>query len=338
MKHKILKLAVKSGIFNAMQLANKNKLTVLCYHRIDDTTHPDFQTFKPNVSATVEGFTAQVEYLHNHFNIVSLDQVTEWLTTGKQDIPDYPALITFDDGYRDNYLNAFPILREKQIPAVIFLATDYIGEAVPFAWDLAAYCFYHTTYDSADLPFEGQQSWQDQKQKDLVLKNWIDQLKYRPHKEMKDAIQRLPEILDVSIPNDAFSKLHLTWDEVREMHKNGIYIGAHTMSHPILTRVSLDKVEHELRGSKERIEAELNTSVGSFAYPNGQLTDFNPEIEQITRNSGFSTAFSLVSGIPSLKNIRENPFAIQRIYIGQNDTFERFVIKVSGISKPKFSF
>lgn len=329
---------VKSVASKVLYLMNKNKLTILCYHRINDTSSSDFDTFKPNVSATKEDFAAQIDYLRDHFNIITLDQLTNWVINGKPDLPDHPALITFDDGYQDNYVNAFPILRERRVPAVIFLATDYIGNANPFIWDMVAYCFSHTKYDSAELPIIGLQSWQNASQKDLLIKNWINELKYRPNIELRNAIQQLPDILDVSIPDDAFSNLYLSWDEVREMHNNGVYMGAHTMSHPILTRISLDEVEQELRGSRERIETELNSPVSSLAYPNGQIPDFNSDIERVTQDIGYSTAFSLVNGFPSLQELRDNPFAIRRIFIGQKDTFDRFVMKVSGFRKPTLSF
>ena len=154
------------------------------------------------------------------------------------------------------------------MPAVVFLATDYIGQDSPFYWDLVAYCFHHTVKKDANLPLVGRKEWLDEKSRTGVMSDWIKVLKTLPDEEKWTFVRKLPQILSVTISEKAFAGQHLTWDEVRTMVASGIDMGAHTQSHPILTRISIEQVEKEVKGAKERIEQEIGMPVKTFADPN----------------------------------------------------------------------
>src|SRR6185295_13403099 len=142
-KRKLIDLAYGTGLIRAGRRLWAKSLTVVNYHRIDDPHRRDFDSFKPNVSATPDDFNEQMDYLAKWFNVISLLDLIEWLD-GHKNLPPYAALITFDDGYLDNYTAAFPILRQHDFPALIFLTTEHIGTDAPFYWDMAAYCFRRT--------------------------------------------------------------------------------------------------------------------------------------------------------------------------------------------------
>jgi peptidoglycan/xylan/chitin deacetylase (PgdA/CDA1 family) len=117
------------------------------------------------------------------------------------------------------------------------------------------------------------------------------------------------------------------------MTANGVAMGAHTQSHPILTRVSPERARAEVQGSKARIEAELNQPVTSFAYPNGLPPDFNPTLQTMLPQLGLDAAFTLVSGPARLAEVRREPMAVRRIFIGNRDTLPRFAAKVMGVPR-----
>jgi peptidoglycan/xylan/chitin deacetylase (PgdA/CDA1 family) len=304
----------------------------LAYHRLADPDAPDFDTFKPNVSATPAAFAAQMDFIRPRFNVVAVSDVLAWLR-GQQPLPSNPLLITFDDGYRDNLDYALPILQERNLPAVIFLATDYTGEISPFYWDLLAYCFHHTPQTEVDLPLAGRQRWGDEKSRAVVMANWLYILKKLPDDEKRLIIKQLPQTLAVSIPADAFAGLHLTWDQVRTLVAAGVDMGAHTESHPILTRISLDQARREVTGSKKRIEAEINRPVTTFAYPNGLAADFNPALQRLLQQTGFEAAFTLLPGPARPAEVRRTPLAVRRILIQHKDTLPRFAAKVIGLPR-----
>ena len=336
LKNKMLDLAHETGLIRAGRGLWAKSLTVVNYHRIDDPDRSDFDSFKPNVSATPEDFERQMDYLAKWFHVVSLKEVVEWLD-GQRDLPPYAALITFDDGYLDNYTSAYPILCRHNFPALIFLTTGHIGTDAPFYWDMAAYCFSHTKSDHLTLPDGRVEHWSNQDQFDQVSKNWVESLKALPQAEKESHVQRLPELLGVAVPEGFFRNLMMNWDQVREMQKGGIEFGAHTMRHPILTRIPLEQVRAEVQGSKARIEQELRQPVFGFAYPNGQLADLNDPIEQIVADSGIRAAFTLLNGPSSLGEVKRNPYAIRRIFISHKHSLAEYAALLSPINRYRSS-
>jgi peptidoglycan/xylan/chitin deacetylase (PgdA/CDA1 family) len=327
-----MNLAYETGLIRAGRGLWAKSLTVINYHRIDNPHRKDFDSFKPNVSATPNDFNRQIDYLSKWFNVISMQDVLKWLD-GQKELPSYAALITFDDGYLDNYTFAYPILRDHNFPAVIFLTTEHIGTDIPFYWDMAAYCFHHTKRDQITFPDGTTETWSNQGQLDQVSKKWIELMKTLPQAEKTVYVQRLPEALNVSIPGGFFKKLMMNWDQVREMHKGGIEFGAHTMHHPILTRISLEEVRAEVEGSKSRIEKELGHPALSFAYPNGQSSDLNDKIEGLVADSGIRAAFTLLNGPSSLSEVKRDPLAIRRIFISYKHSLPEYAALLSPINR-----
>lgn len=328
---KLIALAHQTGLFGISHRLWAKSLTVLNYHRIDKPeNNPD--TFQPNISATPEEFRRQMLYLSRWFNVVSLQDVTNWLVN-KKPLPHQAALITFDDGYLDNYTNAYPILREFKFPAVIYLTSGYIATDRPFYWDLAAYCFHYTKRDHIAFPNGVEKKWKSHQEKSQVLKQWIETLKGLEEVQKKIWVDRLPEILDIAIPQAFFQKLVMNWDQVREMSTNGIEFGAHTITHPILTRIPEQQIREEIQGSKKKIESEIGKPITSFAYPNGMRTDINDIVIKITKNSGFTTAFTLFNGPTSLSEVKKSPYTIRRSFIAHYHTHPQFSMLISPFNR-----
>jgi len=329
-----LDLLQKAGVFEIAHKLSPNFLTVLNYHRIDDPFREGFDTFRSNVSATPADFAQQMDYVSKRYNVISGAELAECVKKNRK-FPPYAAMITFDDGYYDNFTNAYPILKARNLPAIIFLATDYIGEKKPFYWDLVAYCFHHTIKTQTELPHLGLQSWADESSQNRVMQNWIAALKKMSDTEKQVLVGRLPEILNVTVHQDAFANVMMSWSHAKELSENGIEMGGHTASHPILTRVSPDAASAELVRSKQRIEEAIGKRVLSFAYPNGQSDDFTPDLMNRVRDAGFDVAFTLLSGPTRCSTVMENPFGIRRIFLTYKDTFPRFVAKLTGIGRIK---
>src|SRR6266567_7333200 len=166
---------------------------ILNYHSI----HPTHGT-----STRPEDFSRQIEYIKKHFTVISLRDFHALRTAGKS-LPERVAMITFDDGYQDNYDYAYHILKGQELPATVFVTTGYVsGEAV---------------------------------------------------------------ITDTGHPYRGLA--YLRWPQIREMRDNGIYFGAHTHSHPILTEIAAEAIEREILQSKKMLEDELGEQVRHFAYP-----------------------------------------------------------------------
>lgn len=332
LKESLFAFAFHSGLVRFGRRFNKNSLTVLNYHRIDDPDRADFDSFKPNVSARPEDFDSQMYYVARWFNVISTRQLVDWLHGGKP-LPPYAALITFDDGYLDNFTNAYPILRKYNFPAIIFLTSNHIESDLPFYWDLVAYCFHHTKRNSIQFPDGTIVEWNGRSEAEQTSGNLISNLKSLNEDEKRAWVTHLPDMLEVKIPEGFFRSLMMSWNQVREMHQNGIEFGGHTMNHPILTRVPLERAQDEISGSKARVEKELGKETLGFAYPNGLENDYNTDIQRVTKNAGICAAFTLLNGPSSLSEIQREPLAIRRIFISHKHTLPQFAALVSWVNR-----
>jgi len=332
-----LVLLHRIGIFDFMRSISPKFLTVLNYHRIDDPSHEDFDTFLPNISATPSDFALQMDYVSQRYNVISSADLVAFVK-GKQKLPARAAIITFDDGYYDNYTKAFPVLKARNLPAIIFLTTDFIGTGKPFYWDLIAYCFHHTKLEKVELPYLGSQGLVDESTRTAVMHAWIGILKKIGESEKLKIVEQLPEMMNVRVPDDTFKNIMMSWSNAREMSENGIEIAGHTVSHPILTRVSLEEASRELINCKRHIEDQINKRVLSFAYPNGQPADFNEELIKRVQQAGFEVAFTLLPGPMRNADVLKNPFSIRRVFLSYRDTFPRFVAKLAGIDRINAKF
>jgi len=325
--NRFINFAYTTGLVRFGRHFWSKSLTVINYHRIEDHNQPALDSFRPNISGDQTTFAQQMDYVARWFKVVSLQDVIKWLD-GKGSLPDYATLITFDDGYLDNYTQAYPILRQHGFPAVIFLTTGHIETDIPFFWDLAAYSFYHTNSDHVLFPNGKELAWTNALQRDQICKAWIESMKVLSDEEQNLWVNRLPEQMGVSFPQNHFRNLMLNWDQIREMKKGEIEFGGHTINHPILSRISLEQAQTEIKGSKERIEKELEQSVFSFAYPNGKAGDTNPGIENLVAQAGYRAAFTLKNGPSKVQDVKQNPYAIRRIFISTKDTLSFFATKV----------
>lgn len=309
----------------------EHRLTVLTYHRITDATAPDFPYYRPNVSASSAMFERQMQYLSRHFNVVDLASVHDCLLHGHA-LPPRPLLITFDDGYLDNYTHAFPILQAYGLPAVMFLVPERIDAPTPPWWDECAYYCYHTPLQRATLPLLGAQSLATRQQRRTVAEMLIQRLKYTHETAKHQFLQTLSATLAVPFPAHE-AGLFVSWDHVRELVAHGIACQSHTLNHPILTQISLAEAQHQLVESRRRIEHETGVVVTSFAYPNGTRHDFNPSVVQMVRDAGYKLAFTTVPGPMRLATAQRQPLEIRRVYLGYRDTFEMFGLKVMGAAQ-----
>ena len=146
--------------------------------------------------------------------------------------------------------------------------------------------------------------------------------------EKNDFIKQFSKELDVKIPQNRIPSL--SWHNVREMYQNNIYFGSHTVTHPILTKISLKKAKYEITRSKEQIEKHIGGKVTVLAYPNGRQQDMSESLDSLLKQNGFIFSLSTIYGtnIPN-----SNLFRLNRIGIEYNDNLNLFRIKLLGLGK-----
>lgn len=259
---------------------------------------------------SAEDFEHHLRYLKRHYKVVSLSSaVSQFQSDGK--VPSHTAVITIDDGYRDAYEVAFPLLHKYQMPAAIFVVTDFLDHNIWLWTDKLRFVLIRTQKQH----FEYQLGETFIKRELTDRRSRLDAaavinsyLKSIGNNEKDKAIDELSRFFDVPIPEQPTTEFEpLKWDELRKLERGGIEIGSHTRTHPILTKIPLAQVRWELRTSKARMEEMLGHEVPLFCYPNGI---HNSDIRQETRLSGYTSA---VSASPGFCDAEDDLFALRRI-------------------------
>jgi peptidoglycan/xylan/chitin deacetylase (PgdA/CDA1 family) len=306
------------GVLTLLESSRNDGVRILIYHRVSPFPIGDGMTISQ------VAFDAQLQYLKNKYTVVSLDEVSEALK-GNRPVKRGLIAITFDDGYRDNYDRAWPILARHGIPATIFVAVGPVDGDTSLWTEEIKGRLSETTCQVLDLGAIGWGSWplRTPAEKLACLHAVKERLKALPDPEREAKLQDIFQALG-TCNQRSIQKDMLTWDMLREMSKGGVSIGAHTVTHRILTRISPSEAEWEITESRHRIEQRLGEPVRHFAYPNGTYSDWNAEIQKMVKQAGFETACTTVRGTNSAGR---DLYALRRLEItdaGCTDARGRF--------------
>lgn len=297
----LIKAAVYEPAIFFRRLFDRDRATLLMYH-----------VFPPGEAAS---FRAQCTYLRDRCHVLSMTELLGYLQNGRE-LPAHAAVITVDDGRREFYLNAYPVLREFGLPAMMYLPTAYLDGA--WLWfHRYQYVFERTPLERVELrglaPLPDDSF--DLSTPSARLRSFyivVRRAQWLQAEERDRLGNAIAECLRVSIPErpvDEFTPS--SWDEVREMARHGIEFGGHTINHPILQTLSTtEAIETEIIGGKKRIEQELQTPVRHFAYPSGQEKEIPAAAKEIVARGGFETAVTTVAG---RVQSGDDPFWLRRV-------------------------
>lgn len=287
---------------------------VLTYHRIGANPHG----FK---HVSEDTFRRQMRWLSRYCRPVAPQDFRRACEQADRSRP--PVLITFDDGYRDYRDVAYPILEEFGIPAINFVATQYVedGEA-RFWWDEVDLAVWRSKRTSIDLFWrDNERVALDRAGRERVRMDVRRYIWSRPDAERPVTLARLLEALDVTPAAIAIERQVMTWDEIRDVAKLTT-IGGHTHTHPLMSQVDAERLRQEVRGCRDRITQQV-AAPATFAYPAGAMSD---AAKGAVREGGFDFGFSTAPGI----NDRETDwFAIRRFNAPQD--VERLAYLLSGL-------
>jgi peptidoglycan/xylan/chitin deacetylase (PgdA/CDA1 family) len=311
MKKQILAAVLdRSGALCAIEaLPGRGRLIVFNYHRIgDDRDSP----YDPGLwSASPEDFQAQVRFLKRHFDLVVPEELDDVASRANGRF----AMITFDDGYRDNHAVAFPILKAEKAPAVFFVATGYIDAPTVPWWDEISWMLHRSSADSLDLrPFQPDILDSRTPQRARLLPRLLSVYKALPQDLTTGYLEALATATGSGRhPASGGETFWMNWDMLREMSAAGMSIGGHTVTHPVLARMDKASQQREIGICIERIRAEIGKPVRSFSYPVGARTCFNQDTRDCLAAAGVDFAFTYYGGYS--RPARWDPYDIPRVAI-----------------------
>jgi peptidoglycan/xylan/chitin deacetylase (PgdA/CDA1 family) len=243
---------------------------ILTYHRVAD----DGDAFVPATPVAV--FERQVAYLRRHFNLLPLSQLLS--AAARREVPARAIAVTFDDGYEDTHLRAYPVLRRYQVPATVFLAAGLIDSEQTMWNDRVGLAVRDTSASVLEgVPGCPALPLSSLDQRRTTLERALQALKRLPPPLREAEVEGIRHELRVA--GGAAPRM-LSWEQVRELQAGGVEIGAHTVNHPILSAIPAAEQRHEIGESKRMIEERLHAPVTLFAYPNGTRADFDDTTKQ----------------------------------------------------------
>ncbi len=261
----------------------------------------------------------QMHYLYRHYRILHLEKALEELYGEQKDKKNaydrrIPLVLTFDDGYRDNYTHAFAFARELQIPFTIFLIPCYTGRGDRFWWLEGNYLVKHAQVDNVLI--EGRMYSLKRSEDQESLAQLIDtRLRHSSSvMERETYIESLHKSLNISSTITIEDELYtpLTWAEIYKMEESGLVsFGAHTLHHPILSYLSdPEEVKREVHECKEVLEQKLNHPVNTFAYPIGKFEHFGEQGLQAVKEAGYKWALTTIEATNTPKS---DPYLLNRL-------------------------
>lgn len=237
--------------------------------------------------------------MKNNFNVLTLAELIRAKECGE--IPDNVVVVTFDDGYRDFFDIAFPILQEEGVPATLFLTTGFVSGDTWLWPDMLKYALSKTNLTSLVIDGEEHAITHDSDKHEL----WnllADRCLQISDDEKNELIGKVFSAAGVERPVTAPPGFEaLTWGQVNEMVKHGLDIGSHSVNHPVLTRLSEQRLAMELTESKRVIQQKTDIYTEVFCYPNGTPEDYNDHIKSMMEKAGYCYGVVAFPGVNPLK-------------------------------------
>lgn len=321
-KAAVANFLVRANAFAPFRFLNRSKLLVLMYHRFSER-----EEFGKTSRRT---FEQHLRYLRRHYNIISLTEAVARIGDGKE-FRERSAVITVDDGYRDFYEIAVPVLKSFGVPATIYLVTEFVAGNCWIWTDKARHILARTSAERLDFTINDKafdQVFGDSKSRLMAAAAVNSELKKITDAEKDAHLAELSKVLKVSVPERPLEEYSaLNWDQAREAAAGGIEIGSHTATHPILTRVEPLRLGVELHDSKSVIQREIGSATINFCYPNG---DVSPREKQAAEAAGYASA--VTTEIRLCEN-SDDPFLLPRI--DAEPETHRFVQATSGFDRIK---
>ncbi|MEJ0084615.1 MAG: polysaccharide deacetylase family protein [Pseudomonadota bacterium] len=332
-QHRLANLVMRSGLLGGLRRLHDRGRTpalILAYHRIATVEDPqDYPLDLGLISATRDEFDGQMRALREFANPVSLDTIADAVTHHRT-LPERAVAVTFDDGFRDTFEVAFPVLERHGIPATVFVSTDLVESGEPFWFEITAHLMLRVAPRAVvfDECPEGLPAAGDPAARRAAIATLHRILKTCANTRRRVLVEewraRFASLLDA----DAVELSRpVTKQQILAMSHAGVAFGSHTVSHPNLALASDDVIERELSGSKSYLEDLLARPVRALAYPFGTPDTYDARVLKSARACGYELAVSFRQGVNWLGAL--DAMELKRIGIGPGVSAAQFRVMLA---------
>jgi peptidoglycan/xylan/chitin deacetylase (PgdA/CDA1 family) len=305
------RLLFSVGAYEAVRRVRPSRgLAILRYHAVCGSQGHVYA--EPGICVTPEAFERHVAYLSSAYRILPLPEAAACIGTGRT-LPANAVAITFDDGYADN-LAAAQVLHRYGVSATFYITAGCLKGDAPF-WPseirqlVSRLVTPVIELRAGPVRMSIPCSTADERRSAVRTLGRLFKSNTIPIRE------QLRDQLRAAAGGGDTTSYMLTWDEVREMHRLGMTIGAHTVTHPNLPSAGPADANAEITGSRARLERELDARVTMFSYPNGGAERYmTPEVAGLVRDAGFEAATTSRNAFAGRDS---DPFALERVQVAE---------------------
>ena len=314
-------------LFLRLRSQARSEVRILTYHRVVDLSRAYDHA---NVSATPEEFDRQLAYLKKNYDLIRFSDLID-IANGSMTCPRRPLILSFDDGYMDNYEFAFPILKSHGLSAAFFVSTSHIGSQQLFWFEELGFIMQQTRKKSWTM-LDGTKIEVPATDRRQSLKNLLKLMKDLPNEARVREIEHLRAESEAFDPEkiDAIN-FPMNWEHLVEMHDSGMEILSHSHTHPILSTLeTYEQVEGEIRTPKELIEENIAATCPVIAYPVGRWDSYDERVLKAVEDTGYELACVYENGVNRIPFSRK--YELKRTGI---DNFHRLDMFASIVACPE---
>jgi peptidoglycan/xylan/chitin deacetylase (PgdA/CDA1 family) len=300
------------------------RLTAVNYHRLVENG-AESDTDEGVIDASPGGFSQQLGMLRQYYHPVSLEDLRQHVRAG-QSLPPNPVLVTFDDGYVDNYTSALPILKSHGMKAAFFIATDYITYRRVFWWDRISWILKHARRNTFAIEYPIEVHFELGPGLSGPEKRLHGLVKSTHGLELERFLTELGRAADApwsaAVERELADRLLMSWDQIRGLKQAGMEIGSHSRTHRVLKTVPWPELADELAGSRADLEQQLGFPVFALALPVGEPIAHLPQLRAAVSAAGYDLNFSYSAGHARLAPL--DPLDIRRMAVERHWSQEHF--------------
>ena len=314
MKATIKKLINSAITKSSLISLSTNTIVILRYHSVQKNPDLYDSVIGCSITHSLDEFEQQMAIIANNFKPVSIGDVYCFLIK-KKTIPKKAVVVTFDDGFYDNYEYAVPVLNRFGIPATFYISVGCIQKSSIPWFSKLRYCFFHTETPQWKDPIEHHSHKLNGKNSRLnAFIKACRQCTVLVGQQQSEYIENIEEQLEIG--HYPYRNLMMSWEHIGQLLKMGHTIGSHTMSHPNLAYIDQESLMFELKESKRILEDNLNEPILDFSYPNPALIpNYNELTYSAVQDSGYRSAVTCVPG-PVKHN--DDVLLMNRMYVPHN--------------------
>lgn len=292
-------------------------LYVLAYHRLAPQHCRNYPFSKGTISATLDDFDKQMRFVSKRFNVIGFEELSKCISSGRS-LPENSLIITFDDGYADNYEIAWEVLKRYELTATIFLAVSSVETSTLFWFDKLSYMMNKFSGKSIKI---GEHVFKPKNDnREMVRESVMALFSSVSEQERLGLFAEMERQCNIRVqPEDSTLPKPLSWKQIDEMSKGGMEFGSHTMSHPFLENLSEEEIMYELRESKLVIERSINKEVKAVAYPSGS---YDRRVLYCAKKCGYQFGVSYENNVREFD--RDRTFEIPRIHVETDVDYSQF--------------